>query len=67
MLRSEPRLREQVALQQFRQRGHADADARLPEENAAGSHAAHDSTRGSMVYSFITVSFRLRMRLVTLV
>src|SRR5262249_22215465 len=52
-------LREEVALEQFRQGGRADADACLskklpPREIHCG-------------YSFITVSFKLRIRLVTLV
>ena len=49
-------LGEQVALQQLRQSRHADAKTRLPEK----APPVHN-------YSFITTSFRLRMRLVTLV
>src|SRR5947208_16012880 len=52
-------LREQVVLQQLRQGGRADPDASAPEKTPPG-HQIHR-------YSFITVSFRLRIRLVTLV
>ena len=58
-------LREQVALQQFRQGGHADTDTGLPEKPPPGHTQC--SVYRIHSHSFITTSFRLRMRLVTLV
>src|SRR4029453_5799670 len=61
-------LREQIGLQQFCKGGRPDPDACLPEKTPPG----HTQWMWSVFarvhgYSFITVSFRLRIRLVTVV
>ncbi len=58
---------EQVALQQFRQGGHADTDTGLAEKAPPASRRLTTFQARIHGYSFITTSFRLRMRLVTLV
>src|SRR5262249_40959598 len=61
-----PALRDEVALQQFRQGNRADTDAGLSKKLPPAQIQQKVCARIHS-YSFITVSFKLRIRLVTLV